>query len=178
MNKIDATNISKNRIISIEWYVRHYTPSLPEQAILFKKTLSKTHTVLQYVERSVPTKERNTQTLFSAELSTRECINVPIWIIVGFQQLDRQASRNLNNDTFYRPPVTTAQGNVGAENYSDSGILLIYDGDDYSQIYGQNKEAFKALTKDDILQPYISDNDFRSPNNNKDIRYSSYVFHI
>ena len=40
--------------------------------------------------------------------------------------------------------------------------LLNYDDDDYNQGYGQIKEALKALTKDDILQPYISDNDFRS----------------
>ena len=29
------------------------------------------------------------------------------------------------------------------------------DDDDYNQGHAQIKEAFKALTKDDILQPYI-----------------------
>ena len=53
----------------------------------------------------------------------------------------------------------------------DSSILLNYDDDDYNQGYGQIKEAFRALTKDDILQPYISDIDFRSDNNNNDIGY-------
>ena len=57
-------------------------------------------------------------------------------------------------------------------------ILLNYNDDDYNQGYGQIKEAFKALTKDDILQPYISDNDFRSSNNNNDIGYNLYVFDI
>ena len=60
----------------------------------------------------------------------------------------------------------------------DSGILLNYDDDDYNQGYGQIKEDFRALTKDDILQPYISDNDFRSSNNNNDIGYNLYVFDI
>ena len=32
----------------------------------------------------------------------------------------------------------------------------------YSQGYGQIKEAFRALTKHDLLQLYISDHDFRS----------------
>ena len=46
-----------------------------------------------------------------------------------------------------------------------AGILLIYDDDDdYIQAYGQIKEAFRGLTKDDILQTYISDDDFRSLN--------------
>ena len=83
----------------------------------------------------------------------------------------------MNNDTFYRPPVTSAQCNIGTEKYTDSAILLNYNDDDYNQGYGQIKEAFKALAKDDILQSYISDNDFRSSNNNnKDIGYTLYVF--
>ena len=48
--------------------------------------------------------------------------------------------------------------------YPDSGILLNYDDDDYSQGYHQIKEAFRALTKDDINQPYTSIRDFRSSN--------------
>ena len=60
--------------------------------------------------------------------------------------------------------MTSCQGKIGTENYPDSDILLNYDDDDYSQGYGQIKEAFKALTKDDVLQPYKSENEFRSYN--------------
>ena len=43
--------------------------------------------------------------------------------------------------------------------------------------YSQIKEAFRALTKDDILQPYKSDDDFRSSNIRvDDVGYSLYVF--
>ena len=123
-------------------------------------------------------KELNTQNLWNFELGTQEGINVPIWIILGFQQRTRQNSQNENNDTFYRPPVTSAQCIIGTEKYPDSSILLNYDDDDSNQGYGQIKEAFRALTKDDILQPYISDKDFRSSNNNNDIGYNLYVFDI
>ena len=51
-------------------------------------------------------KEVNTQNLWSFELGTQEGVNVPIWIILGFEQRERQESQNLANDTFYRPPVT------------------------------------------------------------------------
>ena len=54
-------------------------------------------------------KEVNTQNLWTSELGTQENINVPIWIFVFFQQRDRQDSQNLNIDTFYRPPVTSAE---------------------------------------------------------------------
>ena len=138
----------------------------------------KTPTLLHYVERSVFMKEVNTQNLWIFELGTQEGINVPKWIFVAFQQSDRQNDQNLNNDTFYRPPVTSAQGIIGTEKYPDSGILLNYNDDDYSQGYGQIKEAFKALTKDNLLQPYISEHDFRSSNNGDSIGYNIYAFDI
>ena len=50
--------------------------------------------------------------------------------------------------------------------------------DVYKQGYGQIKEAFRSLTKDDILQPSLFDHDFRSSNNNNDIVYNLYAFDI
>ena len=92
-----------------------------------------------------------------------------MWIIIGFQQREGQDSQNMNNDTFYGPPVTSAQCIIGTEKYPDPAIFLNYDDDDYNQGYGHIREAFKALTKNDKLQPYISDIDFRSSNNNNEI---------
>ena len=175
LNKADATTVGKVKINAIEWYVPHYTPSVTQQNILMKQIVNKIPTELQYIEKSVFMKEVNTQNLWSFELGTQEGVNVPIYVIVGFQQQDRQNSQNENNDSFYRPPVISAQCIIGTERYPDNAILLNYDDDDYNQGYGQIKEAFKALTKDDILQPYISDDDFRSSNNNNDVGYNLYV---
>ena len=140
-----------------------------------KQITDKIPTELRYVERSVFMEEVNTQNLWSFELGTQEGVNVPIWIIVGFQQRERQDSQNLANDTFYRPPVTSAQCIIGTEKYHDSAILLNYNDDESSQGYGWIKEAFKALTKDDILQPYISENDIKSSNDGDNIGYKLYV---
>ena len=178
LNKDDATNLGKVEINAIEWYVPHYTASMSQQAVLSNQIVNKIPTELQYIERSVFMKEVNTQNLCNSELGTQEGINVPIWIIIGFQQQDRQHSQNENNDTFYRPSVTSAQCIIGTEKYPDSSILLNYNDDDYNQGYVQIKEAFGALTKDDILQPYISDHEFRSSNNNNDIGYNLYVFDV
>ena len=79
-------NIGKNEMIAIEWYVLHYTPSIPQQAMLSKQILSKTPTEPQYLERTVFMKEDITQNLWSFELGTQEEINIPIWIISAFQQ--------------------------------------------------------------------------------------------
>ena len=171
MNKANATNLAKIKVNSIDWYVPIYTPSLSQEKILMSQIV-KTPTELRYVEMSVFMKKVNTQNLWTFESGTQEGINVPIWIIVGFQQSDRQHDQNLNNYTFYRPPVISAQCIIGTEKYPDSAILLNCNDDDYSQGYSQIKEAFRALSKDDILKPYISDDDFRSNNNGNNIGYN------
>ena len=178
LNKDNPINIGRNKINAIEWYVPHYTPSMQQQSILSKQIINKTPTEIKYPERSVFMKEVNTQNFWTFELGTQEGINIPTWIFVGFQQNDRQNDQNLNNDTFVRLPVISAQVVIGTDRYPDSAILLNYEDDDYSQGYGQIKEAFKSSTKDDILQPYISDHDFRSSNDGNDFGYNIYAFDI
>ena len=152
---------------------------MQQQSILSKQSLNKTPTELRYVERSVFMKEVNNQSLWNFELGSQENMNVPIWIIIGFQQQNRQNSQTFNNDTFCRLPVVSAQCIIGTEKYTDAVILLNYDDDDYSQGYHQFKEAFRALAKDDILQPYISEDDFMSSNYAaNDVGYNLYVFDI
>ena len=77
--------------------------------------MNKVPTELQFVERSAFMEEVNTQNLWSFELGTHEGIFIPIWIIIGFQQRERHDSQNMNNDTFYRLPVTSSQCNIGTE---------------------------------------------------------------
>ena len=124
----------------------HYTCSPEQQSILYKQILNKTPTQIQYPERFVFMKEVNTQNFWTFELGTQEGINIPTWVFVAFQQNDRQHDQKLNNDTFVRLSVTSAQVVIGTERYPDSAILLNYDDDDYSQGYGLIKEAFRALT--------------------------------
>ena len=109
-------------------------------------------TELRYPERSVFMKEVDTQSLWTFELGTQGGINVPIWIYVVFQQKDRQHDQNLNNDTSCRLPSITAQCIIVTVRYPDSAFLLNYDDDYYSRGCGQTEEAFRALTKDNLLQ--------------------------
>ena len=176
LNKDNAFNNAEIKINAIEWYVPHYTPSISNQFTLAKQVLSKTPTELQYVAKSVFMKEINTQCFCIFELGTQEGINIPKSVNVSFQQKDRQHSQNSNNDTFYSHPVTATHCFIGTEKYPDHSILLKSNDDDYVQGFGEIKEASRAPTKDDILQPYISENDFRSTNNNHDIGYNFNVF--
>ena len=76
--------------------------------------------------------------------------------------------------------MISAEVVIGTERYPDTAILLNDDDDDDddSQRYGQRKEAFRVLTKDDILQPYISDDDFRLSNEGNNIGYNIHAFDI
>ena len=178
LTKKNATNNDKTKINAIEWYVPHYTPSLEQQNLLLNQILKKMATQHEYPERSVFLKEVNSQNFWTFKLGAQERINVLIWIYVIFQQNNRQHDQKLNNDTFYRMPVTSAQCIIGTENYPDNAVFLNYDDDDYSRGYGQIKEAFSALTKDNILQPYISEDDFRSSNAADNIGYNIHSFDI
>ena len=178
LNKDNAVVNGRVKINSLDWYVPHYSPNLEEYNKLMNQIKKNSPTLLHYPERSVFMKEVNTQNLWTFELGAQEGINVPIWIFVAFQQNDRQNDQNLNNDTFYRPLVTSNQCIIGTEKYPDSGILLNYNDDNSSQGYGQIKEAFKALTKDNLLQPYISEHDFRSSIDDNNIGYNIYAFDI
>ena len=77
--------------------------------------------------------------------------------IFVFQQNDRQQDQSLNNDTFCSLPIVSAQGIIGNEKYPDTGILLNFNDDDYSQGYHQINEIFRSLTHDKTLQPYLSE---------------------
>ena len=178
LNEDTAVVVGRVKINSLDWYVPHYSPNLEEYTKLMTQIQKNTPTLLHYPERSVFMKEVNTQNLWTFELGTQEGFNVPIWIFVAFQQNDRQNNQNLNNDTFYRPLVTSAQCIIGTEKYPDSGILLNYNDGNYSQGYGQIKQAFKSLTKDNLLQQYISEHDFRSSNDGNNIGNNIYAFDI
>ena len=122
LNKDNAVVVGRVKINSLDWYVPHYSPNLEEYTKLMTQIKKNSPTLLHYPERSVFMKEVNTQNLWNFELGTQEGINIPIWIFVAFQQSDRQNSQNLNNDTFYRPLVTSAQCIIRTEKYPDSGI--------------------------------------------------------
>ena len=178
LNKDNADANGRVKINSLDWYVPHYSPNLEEYNKLMNQIKKNSPTLLHYPEKSVFMKEVNTQNLWTFELGTQEGNNVPVWVFVVFQQNDRQNDQNLINDTFYRPLVTSAQCIIGTEKYPDSGILLNYNDDDYSQGYGQIKEAFKALTKDNLLQQYISEHHYGSSNDVNNIGYNIYAFDI
>ena len=65
-----------------------------------------------------------------------------------------------------RPPVTSAQCIIATKKCPHAAIKINYDDYLCSWRNGEIREAFRALTKEDILKSYTSDHDFRSTNVN------------
>ena len=86
----------------------------------------------------------NTQSVWNFELGTEEGTNNPIWILVGFQQMDGQNSRNLKNHTIYIPPVTGTHVVIDKRRYLDNSLFLNYDDAEYSQGYVR-KRGFQGF---------------------------------
>ena len=101
LNKAAGIAVAKKNIDDIHWYVPHYTTFIQKQGFLSKHYLSKTPTELRYIERSVLMEEVNFRNLWNLKLGSQESMNVPIWIITGFQQRAGQDSQNLRHDTFF-----------------------------------------------------------------------------
>ena len=67
----------------------------------------------------------------------------------------------------------------GTEKDPDAGFFLIYYNDDFCQGYLQTEEDFRALTRDDNLPAFMSDDDFRSSNTRfVELGYNLIVFDI
>ena len=162
LTKTEAIADALITIDRICWFVPYYTPSIPQQGKLSKQFLSEALMVLRFIVRSVFMQELNNQNLRNFEWGSQESMNVPTYVIITFQQTDRQDSQNQNNDKFFKLPGTNAQCIFETEKNSDAGTKTNYEDGDYSQGNGQRKEAFRTLTKDDFLKPHISDQNFKS----------------
>ena len=66
--------------------------------------------------------EVKNQKMWQFHLGTEEVVSIPIFIIIGFQQQDRENSQSLNNDTLCRLPGTSAQCIIGNQKFPDSAI--------------------------------------------------------
>ena len=86
----------------------HRTPSTEQQYLLSEQIFVETPTELRS-KQTLSMKDVKIENLWAFELGSREKSFVPFWIFVGFQERDRQNSRNLNNDTFCRLPFTKSQ---------------------------------------------------------------------
>ena len=161
-------------------YVPHYTPSTSNQNLMLGHIVSKNPTELTFIKTSVYMKDVTTENIWTFELGVGDGIHIHIYVIVGFLQRDHFNQQHQKNDTFYRPSVVNAQCIIGSEKFLDAGLNCNYAIDKYSQGYGEIFSCFRLLSKDNILQPYITQKDCITSNDypGGNHGYNLYVFDI
>ena len=176
----DAANVAlAGRVIvdDLSLYLPHYTSNTSNQKLLLGHIVSRAATELSYIERSSYMKDVTTKNNWTFELGV-DGIDIPIHVIVGFTQRDQFNRKHRSNDTFYRPSVVNAQSINGSEKYPDDGINCNDAFDKYSQAYGEIVSCFRHLTKDNTLQPYITQKELITANKYPDGNpgFNLYIF--
>ena len=162
----------------LSWFVPQYTLSISNQKLLLGHISSKAPTKLSYIKRSSYMKDVTTESNWTFELGIGDGIDILIYVIVGFMQRDQFNQQHQKNDTLYKPGVVDAQCIIGSEKFPDAGFICNYSIDKYSQAYGKIVSRFRPLAKDNIVQPYITQKDFKTSNKYPDGNpgYEVYVF--
>ena len=148
----------------INRYVPHYIPSISNQKLMLGHIVTKTPTDLTHITRSSYMKDVTAENNWFLELGVGNGIDIPIYIVVGFMQRDQFNQQHQNIDTFYRPSVVNAQCIIGSEKIPDAGINCDYAIEKYTQAYGEVVSCFRHLSKDNFLQPYITQKGFITSN--------------
>ena len=163
----DAANLAlagRVFIDDISWYVPQYTLSISNQKLMLGHIVSKAPTYLTYIKSSCHMKDVTAENNWTFELGVGDGVDIPIYVIVGFMQRDQFNEQHQRNDSFYSSSVVNAQRISSSEKLPDAGINCNYAIDNHSQAYGEIVPCFRHLAKDSILQSYIKQIDFITPN--------------
>ena len=66
-------------------FLPHYTPNCHQQTLVGQHVISRSPTQISYIERDVSLKNVDAQNTWSFEIRVKSCIDVPAYVIVGFQ---------------------------------------------------------------------------------------------
>ena len=108
--------------------VPHYTPSLENQLLVTEHVNSSSLTNMSYIERVMSTKSVDGNNTWTFELGVEAGMDIPIYVIVGFQTANRIGpDQTQNNGIFDRLDVIGASLKNGSERYPDNEIQIDYD---------------------------------------------------
>ena len=119
---------AKISIIELSILVPHYTPSEPSQLFISDLMLKKEPINQYYVERSSYSKPVTTNSNFQFVLGVESSIEIPIYIIIGFQSAERSGPNQLqNNAIFDNLDIVQTSCKIGSVRYPDTPFILDYD---------------------------------------------------
>ena len=86
---------------------------MAQDAVLSKHIISRAPTEITYIEWSVVFEDIDTKKPSISELGVRTGTIMPIYVKVGFQEINRLGCQHMDNDILYKPIVSRAQCIIG-----------------------------------------------------------------
>lgn len=170
--RLGGVDAAKIEITDIALYVPHYTTSLENQILVTEHVNNNNLTNMSYIERVMSTKSVNGNNTWTFELGVEAGMDIPIYVIVGFQTATRMGpSQEQNNGIFDRLDVIGASLKIGSERYPDNEMQIDYNRNNYVQPYDELKRFKKEYIGEQSLGPFVTYKEF------KDL-YNLYVFDI
>ena len=148
-----------------------FKPSVFQQTLVREQIISRAPTHLSYIERSVSVKNVDAQKGWFFGLRVKSSKDVPIYVMVGFQNRDGFHKAATNTGIFYRPRFFIPQINIGKESFLEKRTNIDYAKDTVSQDYEERVLHFRHSSRDNILRLYKSQHDIR-----RDEQFRLYVF--
>ena len=152
--------------------VPHYTTSLENQLLVTEHVNNNKLTNMSYIERVMSTKSVDSNSNWTFELGVEAGMDIPIYVIVGFQTAARIGpDQTQNNGVFDILDVIGASLKIGSERYPDNEMQIDYNRNNYDEPYNELKRFKKEYIGEQSLPPFITYKEF------KDL-YNLYVFDI
>ena len=156
-----AASDAKIEIKDIAWYVRHDTPSFDNISLVNGHILAKKNTEYSYVARTVSSKQVNSNNKWRMEIGSLSGIDIPIYVIVGFQSQARTGpNQRQNNAIFDRVDVIEASCNIGSVRYPEHEYQVDFDRNMYNEPYNEIRRFYKDYIKGEG-SPNISFKEFK-----------------
>ena len=103
-------------------FVLHYFPKISQNAILTGHVVCGAPTELTYIARFVAAKTVDARKVWFFELGVKSGVDVPIPVIVGFQNRIITNDNTRENSVFYGPYVLTSHGIIRTVTFLEMGI--------------------------------------------------------
>ena len=156
-----AASNAKITIKDFVWYVRHDTPSFNNISLVNEQILAKNNTEYSYVARTVSSKPVNSNNNWRMEIGSLSGIDIPIYVIVGFQSQARTGpDQRQNNAVFDRLDVIEASCDIGSVRYPEHEYQVDFTRNKYNEPYNEIRRFYKDYIKGEG-SPYISFKDFK-----------------
>ena len=152
---------AKIEIKDIAWYVRHDTPSMDNIALVNEHILAKKNTDYSYHSRSTSSKPVNSNNNWSFENGTETQTDIPIYVIVGFQTVDKAGPDQLqNNALFDRLDIIEASCPISSVRFPEHEYQVHFDRNKYNEPYKEIRRFYKDYIKGEG-SPYMIYKDFK-----------------